>query len=158
MNRLPFYKGTSLAGWAIVDEEDYDELIVFLWRAHSNTGYVCRHAEGTTVLMHRQILGLQPGDGIESDHINGNRLDNRRQNLRPGSRAENMQNVPSRPGSSRFRGVYRHRDKWVAQAKVAQVHHYLGIFATEEEAGRVAAAFRAEHLPFSNPDRQEIAA
>jgi hypothetical protein len=43
--------------------------------------------------MHRMILGLKPGDGVHTDHWDGNGLNNQRANLRQGSRSQNMRNT-----------------------------------------------------------------
>jgi hypothetical protein len=102
--------------------------------------------------MHRLILGLPVGDPRLGDHINRNRLDNRRSNLRIVDRAGNGQNVGSRAGStSSFRGVSwdsRNR-KWSAQCMLRQKLYHLGRYTSEIEAARAAAAFRAEHMPFA---------
>ena len=55
-------------------------------------GYTAKDAAEKTRLMHRQILGLIHGDGKEVDHINKDRLDNRRANLRVVTRKENCAN------------------------------------------------------------------
>ena len=60
--------------------------------------YVVRSSWKLTHYLHREVLGLTPGDGLETDHRNGDRLDNRRSNLRVATRAQNAQNVPARSG------------------------------------------------------------
>lgn len=107
----------------------------------------------TMLRMHRIVLGLQPRDGTIVDHINGNRLDNRLENLRVVSASGNGANrsiLSHRNGSSRYRGVSwdPERQAWVAYAKVNYRKHHLGRFATEEEAAAAVAAFRtANNLP-----------
>jgi len=92
------------------------------------------------------------------DHINGDKLDNRRANLRIATAFENAQNRHVARGASSHRGVVWHKGagKWMAQAHLAGVQHYLGLFDREEDAAKAAAAFRAEHMPFS-PDAAEVA-
>ena len=95
--------------------------------------------------MHRYILGLKQSDAAEVDHLNRDRLDNRRANLLPGTRGDNMRNRSSFRGStSRYSGVYRVRDGnvWRATVKVEGRRHNLGRFADEDDAGRAVAAFR----------------
>jgi hypothetical protein len=115
------------------------------------------HSAGkrTAILLHRQLLGLVPGDGVEVDHLNGDRLDSRLRNLRLVSHAANGQNKNlCNTGTSRFRGVCWHRDgrAWQAQVKLDGKRGYLGLFASEIAAAEVAEAFRLEHMPFANPD------
>lgn len=110
-----------------------------------------------TFAMHRQILGLEAGDGCEVDHRNGDGLDNRRSNLRLVTRAQNKQNVSARGGYSKHRGVTfdRRRQKWKAQVKLNGTTHNVGRFDDELEAARAASAFRRQHMPFSEADQQE---
>lgn len=102
--------------------------------------------------MHREIMGLVKGDGQEVDHINRDRHDNRRENLRIGTRALNGQNLSVKPGcASRHRGVSwdKRRNRWSARVKVQGVLHWLGYFDREEDAAAAASAFRAKYMPFS---------
>lgn len=148
---VPLICGVSgdTLGYAKVDASD-SEFVGVTWRL-SGRGYAVRWKNGTTVMMHREILGLRAGDGQEVDHINRDKLDNRRANLRIVTHRENGQNLPSQRGTSRFRGVswYGERKKWTAQVQLNGRHHSLGYFATEEAAGAAAADFRREHMPFS---------
>lgn len=76
------------------------------------------------------------------DHINGDRLDNRIENLREVDRAENMKNMrmPA-DNTSGFVGVTRHYEKWKAQITVNGKHIYLGRFDHKKDAiaARIAA-------------------
>lgn len=140
---------------ALVDHKDADRVNRRRWHLSSG-GYACASAyrgnyHRSLMLMHRYILGLPIGDPREVDHINGNRLDNRRANLRIVTRAENCQNILPKPHSSRFRNVTYHkgRRKWQALVKLREKSHYLGLFESEEEAAAAAAEFRRSHMPFS---------
>jgi hypothetical protein len=106
-------------------------------------------------------MGLGYGDPREADHINRNKLDNRKANLRVVTHAQNTQNLSSHSDSqSRYRGVARlsgvRAKPWQAYGTVDGKRQYLGTFATEQEAADAAAAWRREHLPFTT--EQEMAA
>ncbi|HUB72809.1 MAG TPA: HNH endonuclease [Solirubrobacteraceae bacterium] len=98
------------------------------------------------------MLELKPDDP-EVDHVNGNRLDNRRVNLRVASHSENMQNRHglTATNTSGYRGVswHKRRRKWIAYAQLDGRAYYLGYFDTAEEADEAVKAWRAEHMPFS---------
>jgi hypothetical protein len=89
------------------------------------------------MLLHRLIL--QAPTGLVVDHINGNGLDNRRDNLRVCTQGENNINTRVR-GTSRsgFKGVYFHREAqcWCATITNRGTYHYLGLFDTAEDAAR----------------------
>ena len=98
------------------------------------------------MLLHREILGLKPGDPWV-DHLNGDRLDNRRENLRLATPSQNGLNRarPGRANRSGFIGVRKHSaGRWSAQVQVERKQHYLGLFDTPEEAAAAVAAFRVE--------------
>lgn len=99
-------------------------------------------------VLHRWILGLTKGDGLIGDHINRNRLDNRRVNLRVVDPSGSSQNVSGR-GKSRFRGVHPTRaGRWVARVKYQHKNYIVGTFDSEEDAAKAAEAKRREVLPF----------
>jgi hypothetical protein len=101
--------------------------------------------------MHREVMGIAYDDPREVDHRNGDTLDNRRQNLRICTHADNHQNRNCVEGAVPFRGVTfdRSRGKYTASATIAGKRHNLGRFDTADEAGSVAAAFRARHMAFA---------
>jgi hypothetical protein len=84
--------------------------------------------------MHRLIMGAEPGQEI--DHINGNGLDNRKENLRVATRKENQQNRHITWGNSTYKGVYweKQKNKWRARIFVSGKCVHLGFFLTEKEA------------------------
>ena len=82
----------------------------------------------------------------ELDHINRDGTDNRLCNLRPASRAENQANArPPRTNTIGLKGVRRHRRRFVAQIGYGGRMHYLGIFATAEEAHEAYMNAAREH-------------
>lgn len=131
---------------ALVDDEDFDILNRYKWYAYqekSGHWYVKRtpSINGKRVpeqKMHRVILGLQPGDKIQTDHINHNGLDNRRENLRKCTHAENQYNQRIRQHSSRYKGVSwdERRGKWIAQIRINGGNEYLGCFNDEDNAAK----------------------
>jgi hypothetical protein len=146
---LPLHRTDgSIGAYTLVDLVDAAWATKRRWYMTSN-GYVRGNLNGRKVALHRVILGLVPGDRMDTDHRNGNRLDNRRGNLRRTTRAENSQNLEARRG--RYRGVSwdRRARSWRASVTFQGVRHYLGRFKSEEEAARIAADFRREHMPFS---------
>lgn len=152
--RVPLFgRDRRVKAWALVDEEDFWGLLAFRWSLSAG-GYAGRYDRenkfACSVRMHRELLGLKRGDGLEADHINGDRLDNRRANLRVVGRQMNAQNLrPYVSTSSRYRGVTFNKKtgKWVAQHKLNGRHVYLGQHVTEEEAAEAARAWRLEHMP-----------
>ena len=129
-------------GESMVDDEDFDAINQFTWRL-ACAGYAVRGVSykrecGSwsmhTIAMHRAIM-IPPND-LEVDHISGNRLDNRRSNLRVCSHAENTRNQGTqsrlKPGS--VTGVEWHSGKWVARIKINKAKIYLGRFASFADA------------------------
>lgn len=130
--------------FALVDAADFDWLNQ--WRWHVVNGYAARAVKNNgvarKVYMHRVILA--PGDAWV-DHINGDRRDNRRANLRFSNRAENVRNAgPHRGNRAGFKGVRPVNGRWMANICADRQAHYLGCFGTPEEAARAydAAALR----------------
>lgn len=133
MRKIKLTKGFS----AIVDNKDYTELSRFKWQAGISkyNVYARRSCNGKSVSMHRTIM--KAPKGMDVDHINGNGLDNRRQNLRILTRSQNMlnwQNPKKRNSALRYKGIYINCNKFGAQITVNGKPIKLGNFKTQEEA------------------------
>lgn len=135
MRLIPLTQGK----FAIVDDEDYDYLSQFKWSVTS-TGYAHRNAKiglnkRRYIKMHAVVA--QTPQGMETDHINRNRLDNRKSNLRICTHTENMRNqTKHKNNKSGFKGVYWHPGCGCYKAQIK--HHgviiQLGGFQFPEDA------------------------
>ena len=84
--------------------------------------------------------------GMETDHINGKRLDNRRKNLRIVTVTENQMNRgPQKNNTSGYKGVIRHPKGWIAKINYMKKAIRLGPFANKEDAAK-AYDTKAEEL------------
>ncbi|HDR8938770.1 TPA: HNH endonuclease [Burkholderia vietnamiensis] len=124
----------------LVDAQDFDELSRYVWCV-GNRGYAYRiRRDGdkrTHVVMHREILGLSRGDCRVIDHANGNKIDNRRENLRICDQRENMRNQKlPRHNTTGYKGVHRVRTtgRFAAQIRIDDRCICIGTFDTAEEA------------------------
>ncbi|HXF60743.1 MAG TPA: HNH endonuclease signature motif containing protein [Caldilineaceae bacterium] len=120
-------------GMALVDEADYERVSRYTWTLDKN-GYVVRKDGKRKLLLHRFILDAPPGYDV--DHINHDRLDNRRANLRLATRSQNNANSGPRPGASRFKGVSRHEGAWRAEICVNGKRRRLGRYRNEIAAAK----------------------
>lgn len=138
-------KITTASGHEImIDDEDWDIVKEYSWRIATPSN--CTYAVATplignknrNVLMHRLILSA--ADRM-IDHIDGNGLNNHRDNLRFCSHSQNAQNSRKHyVASSRFKGVSWERDrgKWRVQITISGKQKRVGRFLTEKDA---AAAY-----------------
>lgn len=154
--RIPLYaRDGSVVAWALIDAADAAWAAQWRWSFQSD-GYVYRSVtvngrdHRLTIYLHRELLGLTPGDGVEGDHRNRDHLDNRRVNLRAIPHVGNAQNMPSRVNaSSAHRGVSwdKSRGKWAARVNVGGTTVHLGRFDSESAAAQAAEAGRRRLLP-----------
>lgn len=148
----------DVVAWVKVNDVDYRTLIAWRWsplRRGTVVVYAKRNlGKGVIQLMHRQIMGLSPGEDLNVDHRNGDGLDNRRANLRFATQAENLQNIRAK-GASRHRGVSFRKDtgRWVAKVTVKGKTTIVGNFDDEDAAGAAATEARKGLMPFSQETR-----
>jgi hypothetical protein len=143
----------------LVDDDDYDRLSRYRW--YFTGGYATRYYKRRFIMMHRDILPAPPGK--EVDHINGNRLDNRRCNLRLATRTQNCFNRgPARNSATGYKGVSVRREDglYVAYFKMERHRSYLGSYKTAEEAAKAydcAARYYAGEFAKTNFPGEEAA-
>ena len=122
----------------LVDDQDWGSIEAYYWNieeiqtAGESIFYAGRRCGNRRLRMHRQVLGLSDST-IEVDHVNGNGLDNRRENLRSSTRSENQRNRGVVAGISKFKGV-NFDNGWRARIALGDQRLHLGRFQTEEEA------------------------
>lgn len=121
----------------MVSDEDYELVKQYNWQV-SPENCVAGHTVGGSkqrILMHRFIMNAPRH--LEVDHINGDRLDNRRSNLRLCTSSENKMNRGIRCDTkSGYKGVswHKQRNKWTARIKAGNTYKHLGLFDDVKEA------------------------
>jgi hypothetical protein len=150
MKEIPLNHGKV----ALVDDEDFNFLNQFKWYAVNTSkwchfGYVMgyyptkyREKHGIrTIYMHRLIM--QPKQGFQIDHINGNSLDNRKENLRIVTNRENQHNLRDssiRNYTSKYPGVSKMSSgRFRALIQIGGVNKRLGVFDVEIDAANAYA-------------------
>lgn len=138
---------------ALVDDEDYEMISQWKWHARTtcNKVYAARGKHpGGVIFMHRLINGTP--DGMETDHIDGNGLNNQRSNLRSATSLQNsMNSLPQHGRTSSLKGVWkdvgsRNRKHWRSAIRINGKLKYLGRFHTEEEAHEAYKMAALEHF------------
>lgn len=128
---------------ALVDDADFEWLNQWKWSAYKGKGtfYAARsiykgHKKVAQVQMHALIIGTPKG--MDTDHRDGNGLNNQRLNLRICTHAQNQQNQATytQVKSSKFKGVsqYKHTNKWCAGISICGKRKWLGYFESEIDA------------------------
>ena len=140
-------KGIGL--YTIVDDEDFEFLSQFRWRL-SRKGYAETHGSKlvrtyyskTGVQMQRFLMRDCLKDGLLVDHINGDKLDNRKENLRLVTMSQSNANrgkinfKHKNDKWSKFVGVSWDRNKWRAIICKEGKKEYIGRFDNEEDAAK----------------------
>jgi len=132
-----------------VDDEDYEYLNQWKWGFEGRYVYRREYKEGKykKIYLHRFLMNTPKG--LDTDHINGDKMDNRRSNLRIATRSQNNMNQKpqTRVTSSKYKGVWidKRNGKWVAAIKIDRKAKHLGTFATEQDAA-IAYNLAAQEL------------
>ncbi len=134
---------------AIVDNDDFEYLNQWKWH-YSSYGYAVRTSRNSiynriAVYMHREIIKF-PSSRV--DHIDGNRLNNQKSNLRLCNSYQNIWNSrPHQRNKTGYKGITweSHRKKWRARIGVKGKRVYVGEFQNKDEAIR---AYNAKALEY----------
>jgi hypothetical protein len=159
--RIPLSGKYGAGLFVTVDANDLPLVIKYSWHL-SDKGYVVRSGQGRSS-MHRMLVAA-PAD-MTIDHIDGDRLNNRRLNLRPVTQEQQMQNVYrkvrlGRPTASQYRGVTRipgsKPKPWRASVRVNGVYVFRRCFADEESAALAASEARCKFMTHSVESRHPV--
>lgn len=139
--------------YALVDDEDFEWLNSFNWcyyKARNNGGYAARKVGGRSdpknVMMHRLVNNTP--EGFDTDHHDGNKLNNQKYNLRTATSLQNRYNRNSYKGStSKYKGVgwFKRDSKWRAYIVKDRKNYHLGLYENEQQA---ALAYNKKALEF----------
>ena len=142
---MKFIQLTNTYKLAIVDNEDYPELVKSRWWL-SPGGYAVSKARYKSNLMHRVIMKPSSEDYV--DHKNRLKLDNRKSNLRICDQSYNLANAKiARNNSSGYKGVSLSKAEGKYKAYICRkgVKYNLGTYPTAEQASE-AYKTKAEEL------------
>lgn len=118
--------------YAVIDESDYELVSRYKW--YEDHGYARTSSNGKKIYMHRLVMG-SPSSQV--DHINRDRLDNRKANLRVCSDLQNKWNLPKQKrNKSGYKGVTRHSNLWRATIVVNGKQKSLGYHKEKLDAAR----------------------
>ena len=138
MKKILLRSRTKKKIYTLVDDSDYERLTKYNWYL-TTSGYVRHHywvgKRSDCIQMHRLLLSAP--QGMQVDHINGNKLDNRRYNLRLCSNSQNGFNRKAyKTNTSGYKGVYfcKQKNKWIAQLSVNGRHISVGAFMSAKDA------------------------
>lgn len=162
--QIPLSGKMGKGKFAIVDDEDYEELSRYKWNL-STKGYAQAWMSELkqTVRMHRFIMRITDRN-IIIDHFNRNRLDNTKENLREGTVKTNAYNRGSNPNtSSNYKGVTWHKNvrKWATALQIERNLIHGGYFKDEYLAAlrydQLAREYHKEYAYLNFPEITDYA-
>lgn len=152
--------GGKKGGMSFVSKEDFEELNKYHWYK-SIEGYVCGTINKKIISMHRFITKANNKQIV--DHINGNTLDNRKENLRITTTQKNNENkgISKSKISSKYKNVYyvKQVKKYRVEIKHDKESHYLGYYDNEMEAAEMVDMYivhkNLNHIRLNFPEKKE---
>jgi hypothetical protein len=122
-------------GRTLIDKEDLEKIKGYKW--YLSRGYVSTRKKNYTTKLHQLILGKK--EGYEIDHINHDKFDNRKKNLRFATRSQNGMN-------KKCKGYKWDNNCWQVRIKINKKEINLGRFENEQTAAKVAQEARQRYF------------
>lgn len=135
-----YYEVITRRGTFLIDKDDKVKIDKWHWRINTHR-YAEAVIDGRCIQLHRYIMGLSAFSSYDEviDHINRDRLDNRKINLRVVDQKTNINNADySSRSTSGIPGVYydKHIKKWRGQYRDGEKIYNLGLHETKESIER----------------------
>lgn len=153
---------------ALVDAQDYPGAATVMWHAskankYASLFYACRNSprtesghRGKNIWLHRVIANPPPD--MVADHINGDSIDCRRQNLRVCTKRQNLQNkhrrTPRKSGIT-YKGVYLLKGRIFAAAGGARIGTFTSLTEAARAYDRAALALFGEFANLNFPNEHK---
>jgi len=148
-------------GVALIDDEDASRVNEHRWHTNKD-GYAITNirykGKRTSISMHRYIMGCVPRDKKELDHISGDKLDNRKENLRFVEHIQNTWNTSKRiTASCNYKGITKNRyGGFDSQITINGKTIFLGSYKDEQRCAKIydiaSALFHGEFAKFNFPE------
>lgn len=132
----------------LCDDADFALLSRYQWSAHrqKHTIYARTSQNRSSLYIHRLLLGAE-AEGRFVDHINGNGLDNRRENLRVVNNRQNQMNrKPVRRDGLKGIAFNKKAKRWQAAIRINDRNVHLGLFDDKYSAARAYASAAHKHF------------
>ena len=152
MKEIPLTQGKI----TLIDNNDFERVNQYKWLYENSKGYALRreyirgsirkHQKQNNIKLHRFILNFPIG---QVDHINGNRLDNRKHNLRIVTpHQQSMNKGISKNNTSGIKGVYWNKvsKKWIAYIMINRKMIYLGQSKDKSKCGTIRRIAEKKHF------------
>ena len=151
MRKIELTKGQ----FTLVDDNDFEWLNQFKWSCQKGNKYAARRTNNRIIYMHRFIVNCP--EKKEVDHINGNGLDNQRNNLRIVTSHQNHFNHKLiKTNKTGYHGVYwdKQMEKWGVGISIQGKHKALGYYNNIKEAAstynKAAILYRGDFARLNN--------
>lgn len=131
---VTYSRNGEFSAKSIIDKDDIDKVLLKKWNFRKKDGYIVSSAKGDTLFLHHYIIGNRN----IVDHINRNRLDNRKENLRNVTYQQNMLNTgvrkDSKTGIKGVRFDARRKTPWYCTIHINGKSFFGGYFTNKEDA------------------------
>jgi hypothetical protein len=131
--KIPVKEGDNIL-YAIVDKGDIDKVLKYSW--YFDGRYAMTSINRVTCRLHAYVMNKLDDKDLVIDHIDGDKLNNMKSNLRYATFSQNVQNKKSKGAASGYRGVVKMNNKWLSRITYKNIMYNLGVFDEKELAAK----------------------